>query len=194
MKNIILRGANCNEADHQHKTPLIAAIFYKNLDILNHFRKEVYNTKLHELFRMVDVDKRNILHISILSRDNLIIKSVLDWLRPHRAVLTFLLRGKDYKGNTPFHLACQLGRLEELTEEFVGLHSSQDLLVVNELDQTPFHVAAKSGSLRMLKCLHARDLEKEDIFLINKNDIDQCTPLHLAAMNTVILFLDIFFK
>ena len=134
---------------------------------------------------MVDVDNKNILHISILSKDNLIIKSVLDWLKPHRSLQTFLLRGKDYKGNTPFHLACQLGRLEELTEEFVGLHSSQDLLMVNELDQTPFHVAAKSGSLRILKCLHARDLEKEDIFLINKNDIDQCTPLHLAAMNTV---------
>ena len=141
---------------------------------------------MHELFKLVDVDKKNILHFSILSKDNLIIKSVLDWLKPHRAVLTFLLRGRDYKGNTPFHLACQLGRLEELTEEFVGLHSSQDLLMVNELDQTPFHVAAKSGSLRMLACLHARDQEKEDIFLINKNDIDQCTPLHLAAMNTVI--------
>ena len=184
--NIILRGANHNEGDHQHKTPLIAAIFYKNLEILHHFREEVYNSRMHELFKLVDVDKKNILHFSILSKDNLIIKSVLEWLRPHRAILTFLRRGKDYKGNTPYHLACQLGRLEELTEEFVALHSSQDLLMVNELDQTPFHVAAKSGSLRMLKCLHARDQEKEDIFLINKNDIDQCTPLHLAAMNMVI--------
>ena len=183
---MISRGANPNEADHQQKTPLIASIHYKNPDILNYFTSEVYNDKMHELFRMVDVDKKNILHFAILSRDNLIIRSVLDWLQPHRGVLTFLLRGKDYKGNTPFHLAAQLGRLEELTDQFVALHSTQDLLMGNELDQTPFHVAAKSGSLRILKCLHARDEENDDVTLINRNDIDQNSPLHLAAINMVV--------
>ena len=164
----------------------MAAIFYKNLDILNYLIQEVYNDKMQDLFKMVDVDQKNIVHFAILSKDNQILRTLLDWLQPHRrTVLSFLLRGADYKGNTPFHLACQLGLLEELTEQFVSLHTIQDLLLGNELDQTPFHVAAKSGSLRMLKCLHARDLENEDINLINKNDIDQNSPLHLAAMNKV---------
>ena len=156
------------------------------MEILSYFTREVYSDKVDELSKMVDVDKRNIMHFAILSKDNQILSTVLDWLKPHRWLLTSLLRGKDYKGNTPFHLASQLGGLEGLTQQFVSLHSSQDLLTGNELDQTPFHVAARSGNLEMLKCLHERDEEEEDLTLIHKKDIDQNSPLHLAAANTVL--------
>ena len=184
---LIYRGANLKEGDHQHKTPLIAAILYKNPDILSYFTREVYTDKMKDLSSMVDVDMKNIIHFAILSRDNLIISSVLDWLEPHRGLLSSLLRGKDYKGNTPLHLAAQLGRLEDLTQRFVSLHSSQDLLLGNDLHQTSYHVAAKSGSLKMVKVLHARDEKEEDLTLIHKKDIDQNSPLHLAAINTVLL-------
>ena len=81
----------------------MAAIFYKNLDILNYFIQEVYidNDKMHDLFKMVDIDQKNIVHYAILSKDNQILRTVLDWLQPHRrTILSYLLRGADYKGNT----------------------------------------------------------------------------------------------
>ena len=78
-------------------------------------------------------------------------------IKPHRELLKVLLKGKDSKGNTPFHLACQLGRLGGFTREFVSLYTDKELTLTNELDQTPFHIAAKYGNPDMLECLLERD-------------------------------------
>ena len=85
-----------------------------------------------------------------------------------------MLTGQDVKGNTPFHIAARMtGSLGTYLKEFVNLYSDKvflkishtwcgidafqnfeipcykwlfkELLLKNEQDQNPFHIAAKSG-------------------------------------------------
>jgi ankyrin repeat protein len=80
-------------------------------------------------------------------------------------------------------LASQLGKLGSFTEEFVNLYPNKDLVLKNELDQTPFHIASKFGNLPMIETLLQRDHKTEEVFLINNVDLDSNTPLHLATLN-----------
>ena len=169
--------------DHQNKTPLTAAILNANVDIVKYFFENYYNKKMHDLVKMLDEDKRNILHFAILSGNTENLRKLLHLVKPNTQILKKLLIGKDAKGNSPFHLASQLGKLESFTEEFVNLYVNRDLLIKNELDQTPFHIASKFGTLEMITILLKRDHKAEEIFLLNSVDIDSNTPLHLATLN-----------
>ena len=169
--------------DHQNKTPLIAAIVNGNLEIAKYFFTNFYNKRMNELVKMFDEEKRNIVHFSIVSGDMQIIKNILELLKQNKQILKRLLTGKDAKGNSPFHLASQIGKMGSFTKEFVNLYTNQELLLKNELDQNPFHIASKYGNLPMIQSLLYRDQKTEDIFLINSIDIDSNTPLHLATLN-----------
>ena len=169
--------------DHQNKTPLIAAIVNGNMEITKYFFTNFYTKRMNELVKMYDADRRNIIHFAILSGHIQIIKIVLELLKPNKQVLKKLLTGKDAKGNSPFHLESQLGKLGSFTKDFVNLYTNQELLLKNELDQTPFHIASKYGNLPMIEALLDRDHKTEDVFFINSLDLDSSTPLHLATLN-----------
>ena len=193
MSNFFLiiwfRSANLGTRDHQNKTPLMAAIVNGNIEITNYFFTNYFNKRMNELVSMYDGEKRNIVHFAILSGNNEIIKNVLQLLKPNRQILKRLLTGKDSKGNSPFHLESQVGKLGSFTEEFVNLYSDKDLVLKNELDQTPFHIASKFGNLPMIETLLQRDRKTEDVFLINSVDLDSNTPLHLATLNKQVVLV-----
>ena len=161
----------------------MSAVINGNIDITKYFFTNYYNKQMNELLRMTDGEKRNIVHFAILSGNNEIIKIVLHLLRPNKQILEKLLTGRDAKGNSPFHLASQLGKLESFTEEFVNLYTNRELLLKNERDQTPFHIASKYGNLPMIETLLKRDHRTEEVFLLNSVDIDSNTPLHLATLH-----------
>lgn len=173
--------------DHQSKTPLLASVHYKNKEILKYLLHDHYKNKI-QLNNMHDMENRNILHLAILAKDNSILEILVSFLS-NSVVLRKLLRQIDLKGNTPLHLAAKLGRLEEMTEKFLKLHTNGDLMLKDEMGRTPFHIASRFGNLHFISEMHARDKDGKEINLMNQGDIDQNTALHLAALNKVLKIL-----
>ena len=137
--------------DQQLRTPLMAAVFYKNVKIVEYLFKVHYNSHMEEIKKMTDVEQRNILHLAILSRDNAIISCLLRLVED--SVLSVLRRGADSKGNLPLHGSAQTGAMGELTSTFINLHSDTELRIRNEMGQTVFHVAAKHGSSLVIQVI-----------------------------------------
>lgn len=137
--------------DQQLRTPLMAAVFYKNVKIVEYLFKVHYNSHMEEIMKMTDVEQRNILHLAILSRDNAIISCLLRLVED--SVLSVLRRGADSKGNLPLHSSAQTGAMGELTSTFINLHSDTELRIRNEMGQTVFHVAAKHGSSLVIQVI-----------------------------------------
>ena len=144
MIYVLFRNASLTSGDQQMRTPLMAAVFYKNVKIVEYLFKVHYNSHMEEIQKMTDVEQRNILHLAILSRDNAIISCLLRLVED--SVLSVLRRGADSKGNLPLHSSAQTGAMGELTSTFINLHSDTELRIRNEMGQTVFHVAAKHGS------------------------------------------------
>ena len=173
--------------DHQKKTPLMAAIYYKNKEVLEHLFDEYYSRHIQKVGDMKDRDHRNVLHLAVLSKDNSVLDTLLNYLKKETNVLSDLLKGQDVKENTALHLAAKMGSLDDFTEKFVNLISSdEDLMMKNELGQTAFHVACLNGNQKMLEVLYDRDSQQGGINMINQVDIEHNRPLHMAVSNKVI--------
>lgn len=63
------------------------------------------------------------------------------------------LRGKE--GNTPVHIACELGRLDLLQCLVNNAKPRVDVNVSNQKKDTPVHLACRQGRLDLLQCLMA---------------------------------------
>ena len=151
MIYVLFRNASLTSGDQQMRTPLMAAVFYKNVKIVEYLFKVHYNSHMEEIKEMTDVEQRNILHLAILSRDNAIISCLLRLVED--SVLSVLRRGADSKGNLPLHSSAQTGAMGELTSTFINLHSDTELRIRNEMGQTVFHVAAKHGSSLVIQVI-----------------------------------------
>ena len=151
MIDVLFRNASLTSGDQQMRTPLMAAVFYKNVKIVEYLFKVHYNSHMEEIKEMTDVEQRNILHLAILSRDNAIISCLLRLVED--SVLSVLRRGADSKGNLPLHSSAQTGAMGELTSTFINLHSDTELRIRNEMGQTVFHVAAKHGSSLVIQVI-----------------------------------------
>ena len=151
MIDVLFRNASLTSGDQQLRTPLMAAVFYKNVKIVEYLFKVHYNSHMEEIKEMTDVEQRNILHLAILSRDNAIISCLLRLVED--SVLSVLRRGADSKGNLPLHSSAQTGAMGELTSTFINLHSDTELRIRNEMGQTVFHVAAKHGSSLVIQVI-----------------------------------------
>ncbi|XP_021821891.1 uncharacterized protein LOC110763414 isoform X1 [Prunus avium] len=100
-----------------------------------------------------------------------------------KVVRTYRLNEKAHKakitrtGDTALHIAVS-DRQENHVEELVGLISNKNLDMQNERGNTPLHLAASMGNVRMCECIANRHLLLVDAF----ND-DNETPLFLAALH-----------
>lgn len=87
----------------------------------------------------------------------------------------------DDDGSFPVHMAAKYGQVQILEEILKRCPEALELLDRN--GQNIFHVAAKNGKLKIikfiLKCYKDENLDK----LINEQNVDGNTPLHLAAKN-----------
>ena len=109
-----------------------------------------------------------------------------------------LLAGKDFKSNTPLHLAAQVGLNGDW---LVNLYKDRekDLKARNDIGMTAFHVAAISDNLvinfNSINCLSFTviqelleklfGLQKHKDWFLKATDFDKNTSLHLAVMHKV---------
>ena len=165
----------------------MAAILYNNLQVLKFLLEECYKDNMDDIANMVDVDNRNILHLALLSKDNSIIEEVVHSLG--KSILDQLLSSQDSRGNIPLHLAAQTGKLEDKTEWFLGLCADEHLTTKNELGQTAFHVASIHANEELLEQLYKRDQAGQEVSLMNIGDLELNSPLHLAALHKVPIWI-----
>ena len=71
----------------------MAAVFYKNVEIVDFLFKE---QSMEAIKKMVDTDQRNILHVAVLSRNKILLNKVLRLL--DKAVVSTLIKSRDIKG------------------------------------------------------------------------------------------------
>ena len=168
----------------------MAAIYYKNKEVLEYLFDVYYSNHIFKVRDMLDRDQRNILHLAVLSNDHSVLDTLLNYLKQEKSVLAELLKGQDVKENTALHLAAKFRSLDHITEKFVNLITSDDdLLIKNELGQTAFHVACLNGNQKMVEVLYERDAKEGGIAMMNQVDIEHNRPLHLAVANKVTTFI-----
>ena len=92
-KTLFIRKASLLEVDRQNRTPLLAAVFYKNAEIVEFLFKE---QNMEAVRKMVDCDQRNILHVGVLSRSKVMLNKVLRLL--DKSVISSLIKSCDIKG------------------------------------------------------------------------------------------------
>ncbi len=102
----------------------------------------------------------------------------------HKAVVEYLVneqicnpRSTDDDGMTPFHLACQEGRME-IVQFFLKLNISEFSKLTTEDGRTLLHCAALSGNTELVK-----QLAENSSFNLNAMDTEGRTALHYAARN-----------
>lgn len=80
--------------------------------------------------------------------------------------------GKDLIGNTPLHLACQYGLLDEVRK---SLEAGVDVNSENNFNKTPLHLACFAKNLEIAKLLleHGADIDHQDDF--------GNSPIHVCA-------------
>ena len=71
----------------------MAAVFYKNVEIVDFLFKE---QSMEAIKKMVDTDQRNILHVAVLSRNKILLNKVLRLL--DQSVVSTLIKSRDIKG------------------------------------------------------------------------------------------------
>lgn len=86
---------------------------------------------------------------------------------------------KNDDGSFPIHSACIASHISALKR--ILEHHPDTIEMINSQGQNVLHVAAESGNARAVRYL----LRRDDINkLINEQDIEGNTPLHLASINT----------
>lgn len=80
-------------------------------------------------------------------------------------------------GDTALHVAVSDGQ-EEHVEELVKLVSTDELQIRNERGNTPLHIAAAMGNVRMCECM-----AKHHPLLVYAFNKENETPLFLAALH-----------
>jgi len=145
-------------------------------------KKMIENQKENEIEKMKDIDRMNIVHVAILSKDKEVIDRIVNFLESEPLVKNKLLAGKDFKSNTPLHLAAQVGLNGDW---LVNLYKDRekDLKARNDIGMTAFHVAAISDNLELLEKMFG--LQKHKDWFLKATDFDKNTSLHLAVMHKV---------
>ena len=94
----VFRGASLEQVDRQSRTPLLAAVFFKNADIVEF----LFNEQSMEAVREIkDCDQRNILHVGVLSRSKVMLNKVLRLL--DKSAVSKLIKSPDIKGRLKQH-------------------------------------------------------------------------------------------
>ncbi|CAH2071779.1 unnamed protein product, partial [Thlaspi arvense] len=84
-------------------------------------------------------------------------------------------------GSFPIHMAVEKGHVDVVKEILKRFPDSIEL--VNKHGQNILHIAAKSGKARPLLFKYIKRLDKEESHLLEEQDEDGNTPLHLATIN-----------
>ena len=150
-----------------------------NLDIL----EEIFNEK-RELFNIRDKKGKTPLHFAVSTCDFKGTQFLLE-----KFTQSFLERST--KGDLPIHIACKKDHVEivkmlfeqQWKEEQWNDHLTESITeCINAQGQNILHVAAKSGRNSVVKyILGQRNLNLP--ILLNSEDKDGNTALHLASMN-----------
>jgi ankyrin repeat protein len=167
------RGASLAARNNEEATPLLVAIVpsanskrVSDEDFLNIIRK----LSTSEIVKIPNSDGKTALHLACEYGQTKVVQVLIDEFKADINIAT-------KTGKTPLDYA-----LEERHYEIIkllkdkGAKTSQALLAATS--NTPLHIAASKGNLE-----EVMNLLKENGDLVNQQNSDRETPLHLAAKN-----------
>ena len=97
MADFFSRKSSLQKVDRQNRTPLLAAVFYQNTDIVEFLFKEyVKEQGMIAVGNMLDCEKRNIIHVGVLSKNKSLLKKVVKLL--DKSIVSDLIKSGDIKG------------------------------------------------------------------------------------------------
>ena len=198
VRELVRRGSRVDPYNHDRETPLYLAAKNNHSEVVRFLAMKspksisktdgdgwsplliaasnghigVCETLLDEgaNFRETDKNDRTLVYIAASEGHFDFLDTILQ-----RPEIASLVNERDQYQNTACHVASEMGynrALESL------IKAGADIGLKNDEEQTPMHMAAKSGKPNLI-----RALQKHDSKLVHDWDENSDTPLHIAASN-----------